>query len=82
MTIGSPFIREARLQRLANGKTRCLTCERRCELAKGQVGWCWTRDNPEGTLYTLIYGAVSSLSCNPTEKKPLHHYGAAGCPTL
>jgi len=66
----------ARLQEPAGDgdKVRCLTCERRCELADGQVGWCRTRQNREGTLYTLIYGAVSSLSCNPIEKKPLYHF--------
>jgi pyruvate formate lyase activating enzyme len=74
--MGSPFIHEARLQEPADDghKTRCLTCERRCELADGQAGWCRTRQNQGGTLYTLIYGAVSSLSCNPIEKKPLYHF--------
>ena len=70
----SPFIREAQLQESTGDKVRCLTCERRCELADGQVGWCRTRENRDGTLYTLIYGAVSSLSCNPIEKKPLYHF--------
>ncbi len=72
----SPFIREARLQEPAGDghKVRCLTCERRCKLADGQVGWCRTHRNRDGTLYTLIYGAVSSLSCNPIEKKPLYHF--------
>jgi len=72
----SPFIHQAQLQELAGDghKVRCLTCERRCELADGQVGWCRTRQNRAGTLYTLIYGAVSSLSCNPIEKKPLYHF--------
>jgi pyruvate formate lyase activating enzyme len=72
--MASPFIRKARLQEPADNKVRCLTCERRCLLAEGQVGWCRTRENRDGTLYTLIYGAVSSLSCNPIEKKPLHHF--------
>jgi pyruvate formate lyase activating enzyme len=70
----SPFIHEARLQEPAAGKVRCLTCERRCVLADGQTGWCRTRQNRGGTIYTLIYGLVSSLSCNPIEKKPLHHF--------
>jgi pyruvate formate lyase activating enzyme len=70
----SPFIREALLQEAINGKVRCLTCERRCLLADGQVGWCRTRQNRGGTIYTLIYGLVSSLSCNPIEKKPLYHF--------
>ena len=70
----APFVHQARLQEPAGDKVRCLTCERRCLLADGQVGWCRTRENRAGTLYTLIYGAVSSLSCNPIEKKPLYHF--------
>jgi len=74
--MGSPFIREARLQEPTDDgqKNRCLTCERRCVLSDGQAGWCRTRENRDGTLYTLIYGLVSSLSCNPIEKKPLYHF--------
>jgi pyruvate formate lyase activating enzyme len=55
-------------------KVRCLTCERRCLLSEGVVGWCRTRRNSGGTIYTLIYGNVSSLSANPIEKKPLYHF--------
>ncbi|MBN1813804.1 MAG: AmmeMemoRadiSam system radical SAM enzyme [Anaerolineae bacterium] len=72
--MSSPFVRKALLQEAEGDKVRCLTCERRCELADGQVGWCRTRQNRGGTLYTLIYDAVSSLSCNPIEKKPLYHF--------
>jgi pyruvate formate lyase activating enzyme len=43
-------------------------------LDPGQVGWCRTRENRDGTLVTLIYGLVSSLSCNPIEKKPFYHF--------
>ncbi len=68
------FIRQALLQEPVADKIRCLTCERRCELSAGQTGWCRTRQNRAGTLYTLTYGAVSSLSCNPIEKKPLYHF--------
>jgi pyruvate formate lyase activating enzyme len=39
-----------------------------------QTGRCRTRQNRKGTIFTLIYGAVSSLSCNPIEKKPFHHF--------
>jgi len=71
----SPFIHTVQLQEPASGhKVRCLTCERRCTLADGQAGRCRTRENRDGTLYTLVYGAVSSLSCNPIEKKPLYHF--------
>jgi pyruvate formate lyase activating enzyme len=38
------------------------------------MGWCQTRYNRGGTLFTKIYGSVSSLSVNPIEKKPLYHF--------
>ena len=75
----TPHLREALLQEKLNAKVRCLTCERRCEVGEGGLGWCRTRRaeslaNEDGTLYTLIYGNVSSLSANPIEKKPLYHF--------
>jgi len=69
-----PFIREGLLQEEVGDKVRCLTCERRCLLTEGASGWCRTRRNTKGTIHTLTYGNVSSLSANPIEKKPLHHF--------
>lgn len=68
------FARKGLLQERAGDKARCLTCERRCLLAEGKLGWCRTRKNIKGTIHTLTYGNVSSLSANPIEKKPLHHF--------
>lgn len=51
------------------GKVMCLTCQRRCVILEGKRGWCHTRLNKGGKLYSLIYGEVSSLSINPIEKK-------------
>jgi pyruvate formate lyase activating enzyme len=68
------FVRPALLQEPLGERVRCLTCERRCEIAPGKVGWCRTRRNQDGDLVTLIYGALSSLSANPIEKKPLYHF--------
>jgi pyruvate formate lyase activating enzyme len=78
----NPFVRPALLQEpvlsdiegSAGRKIRCLTCERRCEVIPGGLGWCRTRRHRDGELETLIYGAVSSLSSNPIEKKPLYHF--------
>jgi pyruvate formate lyase activating enzyme len=69
-----PFIRRALLQEPADGKVRCKTCERRCEIVPGGRGWCRTRENRSGTLVILIYGAVSFLAVNPVEKKPFYHF--------
>lgn len=67
-------MRPSLLQERLNGKVRCHVCERRCIIIPGGLGWCRTRENRDGQLVTLIYGAVSSLSANPIEKKPLYHF--------
>lgn len=55
-------------------KTRCCACERRCELSPGALGFCQTRKNIGGKLYTLVYGEIASISANHIEKKPLFHF--------
>ena len=70
-----PRVREALLyHRMPDGKVRCDTCERHCQIGEGQLGYCRTRKNSDGTLYTLVYGDLTSLSANPIEKKPLFHF--------
>jgi pyruvate formate lyase activating enzyme len=73
---------------LAGGAVQCNTCQRRCVIPEGRAGWCRTRVNEGGLLFSLIYGEVSSLSINPIEKKPVFHYypgsrwfslGSVGC---
>jgi pyruvate formate lyase activating enzyme len=76
------------VESLSGGRVRCLTCLRRCLIAPGGRGWCHTRENREGALFSLIYGRVASLSLNPIEKKPVFHFlpgsqwlslGSLGC---
>jgi pyruvate formate lyase activating enzyme len=67
-------IKEALLQERLNGRIKCLTCERKCIIPEGATGFCKTRKNIDGKLYTLVYGEISSLSANPIEKKPLYHF--------
>ena len=62
--------KEALLFEDLNGRIRCCTCERRCELLPDTLGFCQTRENVSGKLYTLVYGEISSISANPIEKKP------------
>ncbi len=75
---GDPRIRPALLQERYQGKVRCLTCERRCLLEEGKEGFCKTRKNVGGTLYTLVYGEIapgeSGIALNPIEKKPIYHF--------
>jgi pyruvate formate lyase activating enzyme len=75
-------------EKLEATKVRCNICQRRCVIPDGKSGWCMTRVNEGGTLYSLIYGEVSSISINPIEKKPVFHFfpgsgwlslGSLGC---
>ncbi len=68
-------VREALLyETLPDGAVRCGTCERRCLIQPGKRGFCGSRENRDGRLYTLTYGDLSSISVNPIEKKPMFHY--------
>ncbi len=51
----------------------CLACAHRCRLAPGHGGRCAMRVNRAGVLYVPA-GYVSSLACDPVEKKPFHHF--------
>ena len=68
-------VREAKLyRRLGNGKVECILCERRCVLGEGEKGYCKTRINLNGKLYTLVYGDLSAVESRPIEIKPFFHY--------
>ena len=68
------FVKMSLLQERMGGKVRCNICERRCLIVSGGQGWCRTRENRGGNLVTLVYGAVSSMTANPVEKKPFYHF--------
>lgn len=70
-----PNVHEAILyEKLNDDKVICGACERRCIIPIGQSGFCKTRTNINGKLYTLVYGDISSMSANPIEKKPFFHF--------
>jgi len=71
-----------------DGKVECHLCPNNCIIAHDKTGVCGVRKNKGGTLYTLIYGEVSSIAMDPIEKKPLYHFypgstilsiGTVGC---
>ena len=70
-----PNVRKGILaERLSDGRVRCGLCARGCVTRSGQRGFCKTRMNIDGDLYTLVYGDLSSISANPIEKKPFFHF--------
>ena len=59
---------------LGEKKVKCLACQRYCQIEEDQVGFCRTRLNRKGELYSLIYGRLSGVQIDPIEKKPLYHF--------
>ena len=61
-------------KKLSNNKVRCQVCQRECLIADNQTGFCLTKLNQKGKLYTLNYGVLTGLQADPIEKKPLYHF--------
>jgi pyruvate formate lyase activating enzyme len=70
------------------GSVTCQACFHGCDIPDGKRGFCQSRVNKNGILYTLNYGYTASLALDPVEKKPLYHFqpgsmtfsvGAPGC---
>lgn len=77
MALPSSFqvVRPARLyKRLSENKVKCSLCMRGCEIGDGGKGYCKTRVNLDGDLYTLVYGDISAIESRPIEIKPFFHY--------
>jgi len=69
------LMRKAELyEELEDKKVKCTACQHRCVIASGDVGFCETRLNKNGTLHSLIYGILNGIQADPIEKKPLYHF--------
>ncbi len=75
-------------EKLTDNKVLCHICQRRCIIQENHRGYCLTRVNRKGKLYSLIYGRVSCMMISPIEKKPVYHFfpgsrwlslGSLGC---
>ena len=73
----------------ADGSVRCGVCAHRCLVRPDRRGICGVRENRDGQLWSLAYGAVVAVGLDPIEKKPLFHVApgttaysiaTAGCP--
>ncbi|MEM1537978.1 MAG: AmmeMemoRadiSam system radical SAM enzyme [Candidatus Nezhaarchaeales archaeon] len=70
-----PSIRGSPLyEKLKDDKVRCGVCERRCIIPPKGWGFCGTRFNSEGKLYTAVYGDINALESRPIEIKPFFHF--------
>ncbi len=69
------YFKESRMyKKLDENKVQCQICPRKCIIPNGGRGFCQTKENRNGKLYTLIYGELTALACDPIEKKPLFHF--------
>jgi pyruvate formate lyase activating enzyme len=75
-------------QTLPDGRIHCYLCPRHCHIGVGQHGFCYVRENVDGTLIQQAYGRPAAIAIDPIEKKPLFHFypgstilslGTAGC---
>lgn len=60
--------------KLNNDEVKCKICNQYCTIKNHQTGFCLTRKNENGKLYSVDYGIISSESIDPIEKKPLYHF--------
>jgi pyruvate formate lyase activating enzyme len=60
-------------EKAEDSKVNCALCAHRCKISPSKRGVCGVRENLDGTLYTLVYGALIAENIDPIEKKPLFH---------
>jgi pyruvate formate lyase activating enzyme len=61
-------------EKFSDKSVQCHICQRRCLIRDEQRGYCRTRINLGGKLFSLIYGIVSTVMVSPIEKKPVFHF--------
>ena len=72
--INPDWLTEARFyDKTGDNMVQCLVCPRECVIPEGKRGFCGTRENRGGTLYSVVYGRVVSAVADPVEKKPFFH---------
>jgi len=73
--LNSKFLKKSKFQEsISSSISQCLNCERKCKIQIGRAGHCQTRVNHNGTIFSIVHGAIVAKSINPIEKKPLYHF--------
>ncbi|MCL2115807.1 MAG: radical SAM protein, partial [Methanobrevibacter sp.] len=60
--------------KLDDRKVRCNICNHYCMINDNKYGFCLTRENKGGTLYSYNFASISSSNIDPIEKKPFYHF--------
>lgn len=61
-------------EKLEDIKVHCRLCPHNCVISEGKRGICGVRINNGGTLFSEVYGKITSIALDPVEKKPLYHF--------
>lgn len=56
-------------QTLEDNTVQCQLCFRKCAIPEGGRGFCLTRENRSGKLYTLTYGQPVAMHIDSVEKE-------------
>jgi pyruvate formate lyase activating enzyme len=60
--------------KLKNNLVQCGVCAHACTIKPGNLGFCNSKKNVGGELYTLNYGAVTSMMVDFIERTPMFHF--------
>lgn len=61
-------------EKLKNKSVRCQVCQRRCLITDDKTGFCLSKVNKGGKLFSLTYGLLQGIQLDPIEKKPFYHF--------
>lgn len=68
------MVRALVYQKLSGKKVRCLVCQRKCAIPDQRTGFCLTKINKAGELFSINYGVSQGIQVDPIEKKPFYHF--------
>lgn len=74
MPVAEKYREASYWEKTGKGRVKCLLCPWECVLSEGKVGICRGKQNIDGKLYAINYGATTSLNMDPIEKKPLYNF--------
>ena len=61
--------------KLKDNIVKCHTCGFECVIIEGKMGYCQTRVNRFGKLFSTIYCKIhGGIQIDPIEKKPMYHF--------
>lgn len=73
--LNTAALKEARFyEKISDNIVQCHVCPRECVIGQNNRGFCRTRENRKGKLYSLVYGKIASNNVDPVEKKPFYHF--------